>query len=153
MAQVSRRVLDKGLEERIAKMFIKTLKDLKEETEIENFLWDLLSPTERIMLIKRLAIAIMLTKSYTYEAIDQVLKVSSPTIMNVASYLKHSPKGGYQRIVKKILNDEKREELFDKLEEILLSLSPPKVYQSPAYLRKKQAGRKLFARRILRDKI
>ena len=150
MTQISRRILNKDLENRILELFIKTLAELKNPDDVENFIKDILSPTERIMLAKRLAIAILLSKNYTYENIDNILKVSSPTIMNVSYYLKNG-EGGYQKIVDNILKTQKREELMDKIEELLLQLSGPKMYKSTAYERKRKKGKELFKNRAKRS--
>ena len=153
MTKISRRLLDQKLEEYIFAIFLKTITDLKTPTDVKNFLEDLLWPTEKIMLIKRLAIAIMLSKDYTYDEIDHTLKVSRTTIMNVSYFLKHGQNGGYQKVVQKVLADQKKEILFDKVEELLIQLSPPKIYGSPAYQRKRRLGKELFARKSLREKL
>lgn len=150
MTKVSRRILNKDLEKRIFELFIKTIMKLEKQDEVENFLEDLLSPTEKIMLVKRLAIAIFLTKGYTYDDIDDTLKVSRPTIMNVSYWLKHG-KTGYQKVVERIIKNQKREELIDKIEEILLRLSPPKAYGSIAFEKKSRIGKELFRRRVKRE--
>ena len=108
MTKISRRLLDQKLEEYIFAIFLKTITDLKTPTDVKNFLEDLLWPTEKIMLIKRLAIAIMLSKDYTYDEIDHTLKVSRTTIMNVSYFLKHGQNGGYQKVVHKVLADQKK---------------------------------------------
>lgn len=118
MTKVSRRIVDKNLEKYIFEIFIKTITRLNSQMEVENFIEDLLYPTEKIMLIKRLAIAVMLTKGYTYDQIDHVLKVSRPTIMNVSRFLKYGSNNGYQKVVKHLINDQKKEALFDKMEEL-----------------------------------
>lgn len=115
------------------------------------FVEDLLSPSEKIMLIKRLAIAILLNKGYTYNQIDQTLKVSRPTIMTVSYFLKHGQNGGYQKVTKKFLKDQKREILLDKIDELLLQLSPPKLQESAAYERKRMIGKELFMRKTRRE--
>ncbi len=102
MSMVSRRILNKTLQEYIFSLFIKTIIELKNEPDVNNFLQDLLSPTERVVLVKRLAIAILLVKGYTYDAIDDTLKVSRPTINHVSYWLKHG-NSGYQKVVEKIL--------------------------------------------------
>ena len=112
MTKVSRRILDKNLEDYIFSVFLKTITDLKTLSESKNFLEDLLWPTERIMLIKRLAIAVMLSKGYTYDEIDHTLKVSRTTIMNVSYFLKHGQNSGYKEVVARILKDQKREEFL-----------------------------------------
>jgi len=151
MSKVSRRVLDKRLESYIFEVFLKTISDLKTKEEVKVFIEDLLSPSEKIMLIKRLAIAILLTKGYTWDKIDHTLKVSRPTIMTVSYFLKHGQNGGYQRVTQKFLADQKKEALFDKIEEILLSLSPPKLYGSPSYERKRRLGKELYVKKLQRE--
>lgn len=150
MAKISRRLLNKELEDYIFELFIKTITDLKDPNEVRNFLADLLSPIEKIMLVKRLAIAVLLTRGYTYDAIDETLKVSRPTIMNVSHSLKHG-ESGYQQAVKKILEHQKREEIGDKIEEILLKFAPPAAVGSSRFLVKQEAGKTLFKRRLRRS--
>lgn len=149
MTKVSRRILSQALQKHIFELFVKIIVDLNSPDDVEIFLEDLLSPTERIMLVKRLAIAILLTKGYTYDDIDETLKVSRPTIMNVSFWLKNG-KSGYKKAIDRILKTQKREEFFDKIEEILLQLSPPKRYGSAAYERKQQIGKDLVSRRLKR---
>lgn len=153
MSQVSRRFLDKRLESYLYGNFIRTIANLKDSKEIDDFIGDLLSPIEKTMLIKRLAIALMLTKGYTYEQIDDTLKVSSPTIKNISFALKFGKKNGYSKVIKEIINSQMKEEFFDKIEELLLSISPKKLYESPAYERKRKAGKELFMRKLLRNKL
>lgn len=149
MTKVSNRILDKELEKRIFELFVKTLVELKNPTDVQDFLEDLLSPTEKIMLVKRLSIAILLTKGYTYDAIDDILKVSRPTIMNVSYWLKNG-KSGYKKAVEKILEGQRKEAFIDKIEEILIRLSPPKLYGSAAFEKKQKAGKELLKRKIIR---
>ncbi len=153
MTKVSRRFIDKTLESYIFAIFLRTILNLKNFDDAKNFLEDLLSPTEKTMLIKRLAIAILLSKGHTYNEIDQTLKVSRNTIMNVSNFLKHSPGGGYKKTVQRIISDQKREELFDKVDELILAISPKKFYESPAYENKKKSGRELFMRKLLRRRL
>lgn len=153
MSQVSRRFIDKELESYIFKNFVKAIAKLKDLGQIQDFIGDLLSPIEKIMLIKRLAIAVMLTKGYTYEQIDHTLKVSSPTIKNVSFALKFGTRNGYHKVVREIIENQKREEFFDKVDEVLLAISPKKLYESPAYNRKKKAGKELFIRKLIRNRL
>lgn len=151
MSKVSRRILNKDLENYIFDLFVNSITELNNTVDVRNFVEDLLSPSEKIMLIKRLAIAILLTKGYTYDEIDQTLKVSRPTIMTVSYFLKYGQSGGYQKVVQKVLATQKKEGLFDKIEEILLQLSPPKLYGSGAYERKRRLGKELFKRKQVRE--
>ncbi|MBI2032471.1 MAG: hypothetical protein HYT09_02375, partial [Candidatus Levybacteria bacterium] len=108
---------------------------------------------ERIMLVKRLAIAILLTKGYTYQMIDETLKVSHPTIMKVSLELKYGTNNGYKKVVDNFLEHQKREETIDKIEELLLQISPPKALGSIAFEKKSQKGKELFRRKLKRSHI
>ncbi len=151
MSKISRRFLDKELENTIFEVFLKTIVDIKTSDEVKNFIEDLLSPAEKIMLIKRLAIAVLLTKGKTYEYIDHTLKVSRATIMNVSLWLKHG-KGGYRKVVENILRAQSKQVLIDNIEEILIRLSPPKAYGSGAWAKKSKKGKELFIRKLKREK-
>lgn len=151
MSKVSRRILDKELENIIFEVFLKTIVDIKTTTDAKNFIEDILSPTERIMLIKRLAIAVLLTKGETYEYIDHTLKVSRATIMTVSLWLKHG-KGGYGKVVDKILKAQSKEKLIGNIEEILMKLSPPKRFGSIAFENKSKKGKELLRKRLKRER-
>lgn len=151
MSKLSRRFLDKELENKIFEVFLKTIVDIKTTAEAKNFIEDLLSPTEKIMLVKRLAIAVLLTKGKTYEYIDHTLKVSRATIMTVSLWLKHG-KGGYGKVVDKILKTQNKERLIDNIEEILIRLSPPKRFGSIEFENKSKKGKELLRRKLKREK-
>ncbi|MCL5438703.1 MAG: Trp family transcriptional regulator [Patescibacteria group bacterium] len=149
MGRISRRILNRELAESIFRLFIETVIELKNPTDAQNFIEDLLSPTEKVMLTKRLAIAILLSRNYTYDEIVDKIKVSRPTIMNVSYFLKHG-KSGYQKVINKIFVNQKKEEFVDKIEELLLKLSPPKMYGSIGFEKKQKKGKEIFKRRLRR---
>ena len=151
MSKISRRLLDKELENTIFEVFLKTIVDIKTSEEAKNFIEDLLSPAEKIMLIKRLAIAVLLTKGKTYEYIDHTLKVSRATIMTVSLWLKHG-KGGYRKVVENILKAQSKEALIGNIEEILIRLSPPKLFGSMEFEKKSKKGKELFRRKLKRER-
>ncbi|MDP2860543.1 MAG: YerC/YecD family TrpR-related protein [bacterium] len=134
MAQVSKHPISKAVEERIFEIFSEAVRDLKNPAEIREFFSDFLSPTEEIMLAKRLAISVLLAKEYSYEDIKKILRVSPPTISRVAGFLKYTGEG-YKRVVEKILTDEKAEEFWQKIDDVLHGLVPPKA-QNWSYWRK-----------------
>ena len=69
MPQVSKRVLDKNVAKKMHEIFLEALLGLKNESEAYQFVYDLLTPTERVMLSKRLVIVLMLIKGYKREEI------------------------------------------------------------------------------------
>jgi len=153
MAKVSKRILDEKLKEHIYEIFLQSLVDLKNPSEAKVLLEDLLSPVEKIMLTKRLAIAFLLDKGYSYSAIDGTLKVSRGTIMNVSYSLKHRKNGGYKKVIEKIRSKQKREDFMDRIEEILIQLSPPKMYGGIGFERKQKEGKRIHERERKRNLI
>lgn len=125
MSQVSKYPIAREVEERIFEIFSKTVADLRDRNEIEEFLCDFLSPVEKIMLAKRLSIAVLLSRGYGYNDIRKVLRVSPPTIAQVAISLKYAGKG-YKRVVDKLLKEEKMEDFWQKIEDVIADLIPPK---------------------------
>jgi uncharacterized protein YerC len=125
MTKVSKHLLKTEVEKRMFDVFWKSIADLHTPVDVEDFLRELLTPTEQIMLAKRLAISILLTKKYTYVEIIDLLKVSPVTIGTVARWLKVEGKA-FRRTISKILSLEKQAEFWDNLEQFLSSLIPPK---------------------------
>lgn len=105
MAQVSRYPLSKLVYKRIFEILFNSIASVKSRDEVEDFFNDLLTPTERIVLAKRLAIAILLVKGYDYAAIRKTLHVSPPTIATVSVALRYKGEG-YRKVVDKLLKEE-----------------------------------------------
>jgi len=121
MPQISKRPLSRIIYERIFKIFIEVIVDIKDKKESEDFLKDFLTPTERIMLAKRLTIAILLSKNYDYDTIHKVLHVSNTTISSVNNYIKFSGEG-YRKVIDKFLKKEAIKDLLSSIVEDVASL-------------------------------
>lgn len=114
MTQVSRRFLKKEIENQITTIFQEAYIMCNSQDETAEFLHDLLTPTEKIMLSKRLAIAYLLLKGNSYLAIQNILKVSNSTVRNVSLVLKIRGKG-MRRIIDKLTRKQKWQKLFREL--------------------------------------
>jgi len=123
MSQVSRFPLYKDVEKRMFEIFQKVIASLQNNSEIEEFLHEFLSPVEKIMLAKRLSIAVLLEKGYNYEQIKGILRVTPTTIANVNTQIKYAGKG-YKRIIENILRDEKITAFWHNVEDFLTSVPP-----------------------------
>lgn len=146
MGRISKRKIDSEVEERIFEIFWGYLAYLRKPAEIHEFLVSLLSYTEQVMLAKRLAITILLARDVTYEYIAEAIKVSPSTVGTVhKQILIGAP--GYLKAIEHIKNQEQQEKLLNKLEEVLLKLSPPRGYGSPAWEKKSETGKKLAKRK------
>jgi len=147
MSQISKYPIHKSVEKRMFEIFVSTISYLKSTDDIEEFLHDFLSPVEKIMLAKRLTIAVFLAKGYSYPSIKQILRVTPTTIATVSLSLKYSG-NGYKKMVEKILSDEKKNNFWQKIEDILATVPKAKgsdwSYQRKNYEKKKRSKRKPF---------
>ncbi len=123
MTQVSKYPIREDVYQRILNIFLKTLINIQREDEALEFISEFLTPTEKIMLAKRLAIALLLKKGYDYQAIKAILRVSQGTVTHVNTFLKFGAQG-YHRILDKIIKDERIEEFLDKVEKTILRTMP-----------------------------
>jgi TrpR-related protein YerC/YecD len=114
--QVSKQDVNRKIEKKIFRSLYQVLADLKRADEVENFLNDVLSETEKTVLAKRLGIAYYLTKNKSYERIRDDLKVSSATIANVQKWLEEGGEG-LMLALKAIEADEWAGEMAEKIGE------------------------------------
>lgn len=147
MAQISKYPVHKSVEKRIFEIFTYTISNLRDSGEIEEFLKDFLSPVEKIMLSKRLAIAVLLAKGYSYPSIMGILRVTPGTIAGISISFKYSGKG-YKRMVEKILAQEKKDNFWQGVEDILAKIPESKgsdwSYQRREHEKDKRLKKKAF---------
>lgn len=106
MTQVSSYPISKEIADRIFEIFLKSLVKIHDQKEADQFISDLLTPTEKIMLSKRLAIALLLQKDYDYRTIQKIIRVSAATIATVSMAIRYGSEG-YKNLLNKILREEK----------------------------------------------
>lgn len=124
MPQVSKYPISSDVEQRIYEVFTKTISKLSRPSQINKFFEAFLSPVERIMLAKRLAIALLLLKGYKYLEIRKVLRVSPPTISDVSMNLKYmNPE--FRSVIESIIKKEKLEEFWNHIGDIISDKIPP----------------------------
>lgn len=116
MAQVSKRLVSKKVEERIFSLFISSIVLCNSKESAISLIDDLLTPTEKIMLAKRFSIAFMLVEGYDYETISRMLKVSFGTIGSVSTWLKIKGEG-FRRIVGEIKRSESMKKIWEEIQE------------------------------------
>ena len=73
--------------------FCEAIAVLKDPQEIMNFLIDLLTKQELIMLTRRLKIAKLLIEGKSYQVIGEILKVAPTTIAKINQWLEESGEG------------------------------------------------------------
>jgi len=119
--QLSKKKLNKNLEEQLRKMLYGLLAEINSPEEIERLLNDLLTEAERMAIYKRLGIGLYLDKGRSYEDIKNHLKVSSATIAAVAENV---AKPGFQEAIRRIKADEWADEWSRKISEKVKRLLP-----------------------------
>ena len=139
MAQISKRYLNPKVEQQIFDTFVESFSSLSSVQKVTDFLYDLLSPVEQLMLGKRLAIAYMLMKGHPQRSVADTLKVSQSTVTKVNASLKTGT--GYRAIISHMLQKEKVIEFFDKLEEKIDHLLPPKGANWSEHYKRTQIAR------------
>ncbi len=121
MSQISRRPIRKDTEEKILSLFWETVASCNSKPLVAELLEDLLTPTENVMLAKRLAIAYLLLKGYPYDVITSTLKVSTPTIGTVSLMLKIKG-NGLRKSLETIVKQRRRQEFFHYLTDVALDV-------------------------------
>lgn len=103
MPKISKNKLDKNAYEFLSNNLIDALADLNKKKDVASLIDSLFTQTERLMLAKRLAIAVFLERGLSYKKISSLLKVSSVTIGFVKnSIMKNN--NPYAQLISKIAN-------------------------------------------------
>lgn len=117
MTKVSRIPLRSDVWDRIFNLFVDTTAGLKDKALLSSFIDDLYSPTEKIMLAKRLAAAVLLTKGHDYQSVGKILRISSPTIAKISLKIKYT-QGGLKQVVEKIMAKESAQIFWKEIEDL-----------------------------------
>ncbi|OGM16040.1 hypothetical protein A2V56_01360 [Candidatus Woesebacteria bacterium RBG_19FT_COMBO_42_9] len=110
MTQVSKYPVSKEIYDTIYEVFVGTVSNLETKRRVARFFSEFLTPTERIMLVKRLAVGVLLAKGYNYRQVSRLLRVSTTTVGRYAFLLNYGD--DYKDTVREILRNEKIEEFF-----------------------------------------
>jgi len=125
MPPVSRRKLPVGMHENLVGILIQVLSTTNQTKSGLLFVNQFLSPSELTMLAKRLGIALLIKRGYTYEAIMEYLKVSKGTVAKVVGILNTTDTES-QQILNKIIANKQIDEVLSKFDYYISSLLPPK---------------------------
>ncbi len=117
MVRNSRYVLSDDLLEKIFDLFFEIMSGTSSKNEFRKIFFDLLTPAERIMLAKRVAIIYLLMKKIEYYNICDRLKVSSATVSKIALLMEKSD--GIVPVFKQVVKIDKvkifLEEVFNNI--------------------------------------
>ncbi|HLB34923.1 MAG TPA: Trp family transcriptional regulator [Chthoniobacterales bacterium] len=135
MAQISKKYLSEDIQNKISGTLMEAVSQVKGRQDTQLFLNDLLTPTERVVLAKRLAIAVLLIKGWGYLAIQNFLKVSSDTVGKVSQIVKNNR--GYRRIVERMLRTEAGRQFWQDVIKLVHRLGTRDTFVEEELLNKK----------------
>ena len=118
MPHVSRIKLSKNTEEELLKNLNLALSSINDSSEMISFLNSLLTPTERIMIAKRLATIILIEENLSDSDIADTLHLTRITVAKMRLF--YEARGQGFKIALKKLKEHKR---FEEFKEVLLSLA------------------------------
>ena len=95
----------------LSQKLVAAVSQIRERDGLVQFFNDLLTTTERIMLGKRLLIALFLGQGRSYAEIRRVLKVGEQTIATVSERLQRDGRG-FRLVLQKLEKEEKLDKLF-----------------------------------------
>ncbi len=126
MARISKKPISEKILIKIYRLFYEVFSRYESQEDFLLILEDILSPTEKIMIAKRIGIIYLLIKKADYRDISEVLKVSSATVVFYAAtfYKRNS------RVVNLINNMLKKEKVLNFLDDLFADLMiHPGVYK------------------------
>lgn len=126
MPHVSRRKLKKKVFVRIGSELANIIVKVNSSQEINWLFKELITPTERVMLAKRLAIFLMLEKKYSFRTIERTLKV---TLQTVVRFWKKTKDPSYKPLLRKVEQNKGGRGFLRDLEKMILVGMPPRGRQ------------------------
>jgi len=116
MVRISKNPLPEKVERELIKQLSALIVAQQKSRESENLIFNLFTPAERTVFIKRVGIISLLSRGYSHYAISNALEVSETTVAKVAQDLE---RGKYKIIVESIQRKEYRESMLGILESLL----------------------------------
>lgn len=118
MGRVSKRGINRKLEEELEDQLSFTISSLTDKDEINTFLNEFLTKEEKIMLGKRLLLYMLLYKGFTNTQINSILSLSHETTRWYRNLFNTKPEI-FKKIIERLLKREKAQKFWKKIEKIL----------------------------------
>lgn len=133
MAKFNSLKLSSLKEKEILDEFFGVITSLESIDEVKKFFIDLLNKQETIMLARRLMVAKLLNRGFTYDEVSGIMKMGKNTVANVARWFNYGNEG-YKIALKRI--EELENKAFKKENKRIDELT----ILSPEYIKKKYAS-------------
>src|SRR3989344_2089095 len=122
MPHISKYKLSKDKIDQLSQHIINASFLIRDRRDLNLFFGDLLTTTEKIMLGKRLLIAMMIERGRAYMDIRRMLGVSDPTIAIISEQLKKDGRG-FRSAIKQLRRKEKIDAILERFGKALEALS------------------------------
>ncbi len=140
MPPISKFKVEDQVLEKLFKLLFEVVGKSENQSEFEKIMHDVLSPVERVMIAKRIAIIYLLTKNIDYLTICEVLKVSAATVAKFRHITDNSQ--GIIPTLNKILRNDKIKEFLEEFWLLIRGPGVPGVNWSAAWKHKLEFERK-----------
>jgi len=116
MVRISKKKLSQEVEKKLIKQLGSILIAQSNSRNMSNLLYELFTPSERTVFIKRVGIIALLQRNYSHYAVSVALDVSQTTVAKVASRIEF---GKYKNISDTLKRKEHRESIIGTIESLL----------------------------------
>ena len=130
MPHVSKKRLDKRQEKELIRNFELVLTKISNDSQMHDFLGSLLTPTEKVMLAKRLAIVVLLKEEIPQASVVSALNVTQATVSRMQLFLE-SRGGGYEIALNKLA----KEKAFVEFKKLLLKIAGYSIRAAGGYVK------------------
>ncbi|OGK39876.1 hypothetical protein A2954_05500 [Candidatus Roizmanbacteria bacterium RIFCSPLOWO2_01_FULL_37_12] len=113
MTQVSKRYIPPWTYSRILDVFLGSFLKIRDKNTASLFFDEFLTPTEKIMLAKRITCLYLIYKNVSILECADIIKLSTATVAKYVIFMQKTPT--IRKVLEKILNEEKFMKLIDKI--------------------------------------
>lgn len=125
MTHVSKRKVKPAVVDKITRQFAAVIARADNKARADDLVGSLFTKAERAMLAKRLAAIVMLEYGYSFDDVENTLKVSSRTVARIWRDKKNGKYTPIERICRKKLTVGQSQDSFLEFVEILLQAGLP----------------------------
>ena len=134
MVKVSRNPLSPEVKREVTEALVNIVSEINDRAFLRKFIDDLLTPTEKMMLSKRLMAAVLLQRGYSHGAVCSALKMSRATVSVIQRELLRGGEG-YRAVFQKFFQESRGHRIVGAIEQFLDAITLP-VKGSPSSMRR-----------------
>ena len=134
MGRLWQKKLSPEMQKEITDSLVRIMTKIKDGALLQKFLDDLLTPAEKLMLAKRLMVAVLLQRGYSCGAVCRALKLSRGTVFLIQRELARGG-DGYRTVFREFFQESYNKKTAGAIERFLNKITLP-VKGSPSSMRR-----------------